>query len=211
MNKKQKTNVLFLLLLCLGIVVLAVGLALVHKLLFLRLMSKPMLDFYYVVWAFLTIPGIWYIAFRMSITNWLRQRGVSKSAIKQHTKGWRNYWWYEELHTQYNLGALFLLNKLFCISYLVAIIMQICVGWIKIISIPLTCILCVLFLLCIAIWFFSSRQWSLHEFGVAFTMFAHKGKSKNWYGFSGVSLLWGLLLPAAMIIAQIKLLLSVWT
>ena len=81
--------------------------------------------------VFLTIIAGYYMMFRLSMRHWFKTRKIKRSEINRLTKGKKNYWWYEALHQEYNLGAVYYLNKSFTVLYAVTTFMMIAFGWIR--------------------------------------------------------------------------------
>ena len=104
---------------------------------------------YVTLWFFvggvLFILGIWYYFFRMGLARNLRGRGYSKSWISKEMKGYRNYWWYESIHKQADIGWIYFLNKAFTILFPPTFGLLLLLGWWKpfgIATAAATCILC---------------------------------------------------------------------
>ena len=87
------------------------------------------------------ILGLSYLFSRGSIDTWLRHRGKSKTYIRKHKKGVKNYWLYEELNEECNLGVVYYLNKWFVILYPVTFALMFVLGCLK----PVTYITAILF------------------------------------------------------------------
>jgi len=87
------------------------------------------------------ILGLSYLFSRGSIDTWLCHRGKSKTYIRKHKKGVKNYWLYEELNEECNLGVVYYLNKWFVILYPVTFALMFVLGCLK----PVTYITAILF------------------------------------------------------------------
>lgn len=77
------------------------------------------------------ILGFSYLLSRGTIDSWLRLRGRSKTYIRKHKKGVKNYWLYEELHKELNLGVMYHLNKWFVIIYPITFVLMLTLGCLK--------------------------------------------------------------------------------
>lgn len=113
-----------------------------------------------------------YLFFKCSITDCLRTTSVSKTSLKKHMKGMKNYWWLEELHKTYNLGPVYYLNKALSALCALFLAFSILFGWFgfsKYISAVIFCAACVF---CMFANFFSTAQYNLEEHGKPFVIFA---------------------------------------
>ncbi len=65
---------------------------------------------------------VWsYFDFRSAVKMFLRSQKVSKTNIKKSLNGKKNYWLLQELHEKFNLGSLYMMNKVFLLFCLVTI------------------------------------------------------------------------------------------
>ncbi len=103
--------------------------------------SEEAMVTYFLNLFFIFILGISYLFSRGSIDTWLRHRGKSKTYIRKHKKGIKNYWLYEELHKECNLGIMYYLNKWFVIFYPITFALMFTLGCFK----PVTYITAILF------------------------------------------------------------------
>ena len=123
------------------------------------------------------IPPIFYPFFRLSVETWInRKRRISKSRYRNLLKGKKNYWWYEALHKEVNLGFIYHLNKAFTILFVLTFALTLLTGLKKEMSL-LLCPLHILFYTVSAITMLFSRiQENLDFHGTPFVIFA---KSSN--------------------------------
>lgn len=105
--------------------------------------DEAFVTFYFMMWLFLSISGIWYCFFRGAVTTSLREKGISKTQIEKSMKGMRNYWWYEEIHREFDLKIIFFVNKAFTIIYPAVIVIHFLFGWLKFLSPIIAFLLCV--------------------------------------------------------------------
>ena len=136
--------------------------------------------FYFITLLFLTLPAIFYLWFRLSVDSWLRkEKRVSKSKLKKLKTGKRNYWWYEAVHAEVNMGILYLVNKLFTICWICAFGLTLLTGMIRVMSIVIGIFCTATYILAIIMLVFSTVQSNLDEFGVPFVLFARRRTTKR--------------------------------
>lgn len=126
---------------------------------------------------FLLLPPIFYGLFRYHIYSWLRKdKHLSKTKIRKAAKGLTNYWWYESLHQEIGLGAIYWLNKIFTILFPVTFLLTVLTGWIHIMSVPICILTVFIYLLTLVIFVFSRILYNLsrHNSPIVFW-----GKSEN--------------------------------
>ena len=80
--------------------------------------------------SFVLFMAMPYAFFRSGVESWLRRQHVSKTRIKAMKKGRRNYWWYEEIHRNYNMGIWYYLNVFATGTYAVLMVVLFVLGWI---------------------------------------------------------------------------------
>lgn len=127
--------------------------------------DEEMVSYYFATMLFMALPPIFYLIFRMSVDGWLRRKGISKSKIKKLKKGRKNYWWYETLHEQFGLGAIYHLNKLITIFYPAGLILSVTLGWLRFMVPVVTGIYAVVSVLSAVMSLFSSVQTNLDAYG----------------------------------------------
>ena len=124
--------------------------------------------FSYFLWFLLCFN---YAFFRFGVTSFCKNKGMSKSRIKKLKKGMRNYWWYESIHKEYNLGIVYTPNKVFTVSVPTAFILHVLFGWIR----PFIVLTCTTYvftsLIMVILQIFSSIQNKREEYGVPFILF----------------------------------------
>lgn len=73
-----------------------------------------------------------YFPFRTGVDTYLRHtRRMSRTRIRKSKKGKRNYWWYQRLHEEERLGALYYVNKIYTVAWLALFVLTLAVGWVK--------------------------------------------------------------------------------
>lgn len=129
--------------------------------------------FYFVSLLMLFLPAIFYAWFRSSVGTWLnRSKRISKSRFRKLTKGKKNYWWYETLHKEEDLGLLYYLNKAFTILYVLIFALTLLTGFIKVMSLILCPMNVILYVLTAFMVIFSRIQDNLDFHGKPFVVFA---------------------------------------
>lgn len=104
-----------------------------------ELYDENLLGFYFISLLMMLIPPIFYIFFRDAMETMIaRTKHIRKSRLINRTKGMKNYWFYETLHKETNLGFSYYLNKIFIILYVSLFILTLFTGFIK----TMTFILC---------------------------------------------------------------------
>lgn len=142
------------------------------------LFDEEMVSYYFMSMLFLALPPIFYMMFRFAIGSWLRRKKISKSRIKKLKKGKKNYWWYEAIHEQYDMGLLYHLNRFLTVSYPITLGMSILLGWLRAMA-PFISGLYALMSLTVAVMnLFSSVQNNLDEYGVP-VVILRQAKSKR--------------------------------
>ena len=134
------------------------------------LFNEDITDFYFASLLFFALPPIYYALFRSSVNSWLRRKRMSKTMIKRLKKGKRNYWWYEGIHNECDMGLLYYLNKFLTIVYPVSLVMLLAFGWLKEAA-PIIGVAYAIISLATAIMsLFSSIQDNKDEFGAPFVL-----------------------------------------
>ena len=119
------------------------------------------------------LPAIFYAWFRSSVETWLnRSKRISKSRFRKLTKGKKNYWWYETLHKEEDLGLLYYLNKAFTVLYVLIFALTLLTGFIKVMSLILCPMNVILYVLTAFMVIFSRIQDNLDFHGKPFVVFA---------------------------------------
>ena len=105
-------------------------------------LSEDMVIFYFLIWSFLLYIGIIYLLYRFNIKKMHKNKKITNSTIKKCLKGYRNFWFYEGLHQQYNLGILYPINKALVYSGIVTCILHCILGWLFSISPIISILMC---------------------------------------------------------------------
>ena len=123
--------------------------------------------------VFFMVTLLGYVWFRGHVFSWLRAgKRLSKTRIKKLQKGKKNYWWYEALHKEVNLGFIYHLNKAFTVLFVLTFALTLLTGLKKEMTL-LLCPLHILFYTVSAITMLFSRiQENLDFHGTPFVIFA---------------------------------------
>lgn len=142
-----------------------------------QLYDADVSTFYFVSLFMMLLPAIFYARFRQSVEYWLnRSKKISRSRFKKLTKGKKNYWWYETLHKEVNLGAIYFLNKSFTILFVTLFLLTLFTGYIKEMSLILCPMNVILYVLTAFMVLFSRIQDNLDFHRKPFVLLA---KSSN--------------------------------
>lgn len=99
--------------------------------------------FYFLQIVIVLYNLVLYSVFRGGIYSYLRLSKMSKTNIRKHRKGLKNYWLYQSIYEQRPLGIFYVLNILFLISTILFSVLIIVLGYIKALQ-PVVLVLSVL-------------------------------------------------------------------
>ena len=121
------------------------------------------------------IPPLFYPFFRLSVETWInRKRRISKSKYRNLLKGKKNYWWFEALHKEANLGFIYRLNKAFTILFALTFTLTLLTG-LKKEMVLLLCPMHILFYTILAIMtIFHCIQENLNVHGTPIVIFSKR-------------------------------------
>ena len=123
------------------------------------------------------LPAISYFLFRGSVEIWIkRKKRLRKSRYRNLLKGKKNYWWYEALHKEVNLGFIYHLNKIFTALFALTFELTLLLGLIKEMSLLLCIIHVSLYTLSAIMMAFSRIQENLDFHGTPIVIWR---KSRN--------------------------------
>jgi hypothetical protein len=165
--------------------------------------------YYFLTLIFLLVLAILYGMFRGGVQDWLRVgKKLSKTHINKLKKGKQNYWWYDALHKELNLGVLYPLNKGFTLLYMCTLALAVALAWCKPVSWVFCGLMAVLCLLSTAMSVFA-RYWGNKElYGKGFVLFAKNPRSRGYdsviFDFAGI------LFPIAMSYAYVLMTGDLW-
>ncbi len=122
-----------------------------------------------------------YINFRMGMEDFLRYNKHSKTYIAKKQKGWRNYWFYYDIHKENNIGFAYYLNAAMLVLTALFSIVALCLGRIVAMRIPIVVLgtfLCIAQVVATVFAFvFGNRL----EFGKNLVWFARKKHHKGFH------------------------------
>lgn len=160
----------------LGGVLVAISLTIMYTPDIYALFDEAMVSYYFITLLFLALPPIFYMMFRFSIDSWMRRKRISKTRIRKLKKGKRNYWWYEAIHQQYEMGLLYHLNKWLTIIYPITLGLSVLLGWLRFMAPVISGMFAVLSLMTAAMLLFVSAQDNLDKYGVPIVFFRQSHK-----------------------------------
>ena len=122
----------------------------------------------------MALPAIFYFPlFRGSVEIWTkRKKCIRKSRYRNLLKGKKNYWWYEALHKEVNLGFIYHLNKTFTVLFMLTFALTLLLGLIKEMSLLLCSMHVLLYTLSAIMMAFSRIQENLDFHGTPIVIFA---------------------------------------
>lgn len=120
------------------------------------------------------LAGYYYL-FRCGVTSLLESKKIRRSTLNKLKKGAKNFWWYEALQAEYNLGMIYYLNKIFTIAFSVLSFSMITFGFIKFMLIPNMVLYGILCVLGSAMSIFESVQRNLAKYGKPFVLLENCG------------------------------------
>ena len=141
-----------------GIVCVVISLFVLYNPFIYSLFDEVYVTFYFFAWLILVVAGIWYAFFRHSIVESLRDKGISRTSIKKHWKGAKNYWFYDALHAQFNLGLSYYLNCIFVIIYPITIGLHLFLGWHQMIGHLIAVLLAVICIMSSILWVYAFKK-----------------------------------------------------
>ncbi|MBQ8145633.1 MAG: hypothetical protein IJ039_02515 [Clostridia bacterium] len=173
-----------------------------------HLFDEDIVNYYFSSNIFVIATLIPYWMFRGGVDSYLHNcKGLSKTNINKRKKGKRNFWWYEELHKELNIGTVYYFNKIYTILFACVFPVNLALGAIKATSV-ITCPLSLILYAFTAIMLiFASIQFNKEEHGTAFVLLA---KRYNGGISSSIIDLIMLFLPLGMAYAHILLAINIW-
>ncbi|MBR6744177.1 MAG: hypothetical protein IKM00_03045 [Clostridia bacterium] len=133
--------------------------------------------FYFFALIMMVLPAIFYFLFRDGVEMWTkRKKRINKSKFRNLLKGKKNYWWYEALHKEVNLGFLYHLNKAFTVLFVLTFALTLLTGFKKEMSLMLCPLHIFVYMLSAVTTAFYRIQDNLDFHGKPFVIF---GRSRN--------------------------------
>ena len=139
-----------------------------------RLYDPDVSTLYFVsLLSMLWVPPIFYFLFRSGVEDWvMRTKHISKSRIRELKTGKKNYWWFEALHKEENLGGIYLLNKFYTLLYTSLFALTLLTGLVKEMYMILCPMHAVLYALTAYMNEFSQVQHNIEHYGKPFVLLA---------------------------------------
>lgn len=136
--------------LLIGAVLTAISLVIMYVPDFYRIFDEAAINCYFIQLIFCMLPPIYYLPFRHFFNKCLPEKtGLTEKRIKRMQKGIRNFWLYESIHQEYDLGFRYKLNKIFLYLYVACTALFLLTGWHRIMIPVTTGAICLCILLCV--------------------------------------------------------------
>lgn len=129
------------------------------------LFDELMVSYYFGTMLFIVLPPMFYLFFRSAVGSWLRRKGFSRTMIKKLKKGKKNFWWYEAIHEEINLGLIYHANKLVTILYPINFILALTLGWLRFMTPVITGLYTIISVISAGMSLFSSTQNNIEAYG----------------------------------------------
>ena len=167
-NSKIKKNFL-LSCLTIGTLLIAIGELLEYH---AHLFSIDIVSYYFTTLSFYTFWAVFYPAFRLlGIHSFLRkEKKLSKTHIKKLMIGKRNFWWYENIHKEFNIGVFYYLNKVYTILFLFCFSLHLIFGLFRKVSLVICPLSVILYLLSAVLFEFSWIRLRIDQYGQPFIL-----------------------------------------
>ena len=152
---------------CIGIgsILVAISLIIIYLPGLYNKFEEQLVTYYFISIILLLVPPLFYVRFRLYVKSYLTRKHVNKKTGKRLMKGKRNFWWYEAIHNEVNLGMLYYLNKIITILYPVNLLLSLCLGWIRVVTPIVSGLYAIISVLTAAMSIFSSVQHNLETYG----------------------------------------------
>lgn len=127
--------------------------------------DELMVTYYFSSLLFITLPPIFYLHFRFGVRSWLKRKRINKNTVKKLMKGRRNFWWYEALHQETDLGLIYHINKLVTILYPLNLVVALGLGWLRFMAPVVTGLYAIISVMIAGMLLFSSVQQNIDAYG----------------------------------------------
>lgn len=125
---------------------------------------------------------VWsYFDFRSAVKMFLRSKKVSNTNIKKSLKGKKNYWLLQELHEKFNLGSLYMMNKVFLLFCLVTIASSLLAWLTDFLYFAFCCTYMVASITSLSCLIFTIIQNNNKLYGKAFVLIRKKEHGPGWF------------------------------
>ena len=129
------------------------------------LFDEQIVSYYFFTMLFLALPPLFYLPFRLAADSWLRRKRIGKNRIKKLKKGMKNFWWYEALHKERNLGLIYHMNKFVTILYPINLVLAVTLGWLRFMVPVVSVLYAIVSILMSVLSLFSSVQENMDAYG----------------------------------------------
>ena len=129
------------------------------------LFDEQMVTYYFVTILLFALPPIFYLFFRSGVGSWLKRKRISRNRIQKLKKGKKNFWWYEALHEEINLGLIYHANKLITILYPIVLVLALTLGWLRFMAPLITSLYVIICVLSVGMALFYSVQNNIEAYG----------------------------------------------
>ena len=121
--------------------------------------------YYFVTLVFLLVPLIVYFFFRLNDIEYLSGKLKRRErTLRKSMKGKKNFWWYQKIHEEFDIGPIYYLNRAFTLLYLSAAAVTLVLGFFKA-TIPIVCAINLLTYAATAIlWVYASVMYNINSY-----------------------------------------------
>ena len=121
--------------------------------------------YYFVTLVFLLVPLIVYFFFRLNAIEYLSGKLKRRErTLRKSMKGKKNFWWYQKIHEEFDIGPIYYLNRAFTLLYLSAAAVTLVLGFFKA-TIPIVCAINLLTYAATAIlWVYASVMYNINSY-----------------------------------------------
>lgn len=151
----------------------------------------------------LLVPTTFYLLFRSGVEDWvMRTKHISKSRFKKLKTGKKNYWWFEALRKEENLGKIYHLNKTFTLLYTILFVLTLFIGFKKEMHLILCPMNLILYILTAYMYLFSKIQHNILHYGKPFILLARSPNNSFDSSFFDIIAIVIILAPAYIVLVM---------
>ena len=136
--------------------------------------------YYFISLLFMLVPPIYYFSFRFNVIDYLSNKlNRRERALRRKMKGPKNFWWYQSIHEEHDIGFIYHLNRVFTLVYPISLVVLLLLGFIKSL-LPAICILqMILYLLTAVTSFAANVMYNVESYGQPIVLFRRHPLSKR--------------------------------
>lgn len=136
--------------------------------------------YYFISLFMMLIPPMYYLMFRVNYLDYLSKKlKIRERSLRKRMKGMKNFWWYQRLHEEYNIGFIYHLNRAFILSYVIAFAVTLLLGFVRAL-IPIICVLNILlYILTAVIAMIASAMDNLMNYGSVIVLLRRHPETKR--------------------------------